>query len=137
MLSSMDIREKHLILRDQISRTVMKPLFYTLSACLGPSLFVSCHKTAATAAPLSTDKEIDSFSVKKADGSSFTSLDMQVVLVSGPGVDSIIVTLPAYTDKTKLTAFFTHKGKSVSPASGTALDFSAPVVFTVTAEDGS
>ena len=62
---------------------------------------------------------------------------MQVVLVSGPGMDSILVTIPAYTDKTKLTPFFTHKGKSVSPASGTTLDFSAPVVFTVTAEDGS
>jgi len=112
----------------------MKPLFYALSACLCLSLSFSCKKTAS---PLSPDKEIDSFSVKKADGSSFTVSDMQVVLVSGPGMDSIIVTIPAYTDKTKLTPFFAYKGKSVSPASGTTLDFSSPVVYTVTAEDGS
>lgn len=114
----------------------MKPLFYALFACLGLSLSFSCKKTP-TPTPQSPDKEIDSFSVKKADGSTFTASDIQVVLVSGPGMDSIIVTLPAYTDKTKLTPFFTHKGKLVSPASGTTLDFSAPVVFTVTAEDGS
>ena len=112
----------------------MKPLFYALLACLGLSVSFSCKKTAA---PSSPDKEIDGFSIQKADGSTFTDSDMQVVLVNGSGMDSIIVTLPAYTDKTKLTAFFTYKGKSVSPASGTTLDFSAPVVFTVTAEDGS
>jgi len=88
----------------------MKPLFYALFACLGLSLSFSCKKTVT---PRSPDKEIDSFFVKKADGSTFTISDMQVVLVSGSGMDSIIVTLPAYTDKTKLTPFFTHKGKSV------------------------
>jgi len=121
----------------------MKPLFYALFACIGLSLFSSCKKNAAT--PLSPLKEIDGFSVKKADGSSFTSPDIQVSLVNAPGtpgtpgtaMDSIIVTLPAYTDKTKLTPYFSIMGKSVSPASGTPLDFSAPVVFTVTAEDGS
>ena len=112
----------------------MKPLFYALFACLGLSLSFSCKKTVT---PLSPDKEIDGFFVKKADGSTFTVSDIQVVLISGPGMDSIIVTLPAYTDKTKLTPFFTHKGKLVSPASDTTLDLSAPVVFTVTAEDGS
>ena len=112
----------------------MKPLFYALFACLGLFLFFSCKKNATPASP---DKEIDSFSVKKADGSTFSNSDIQVVLVSGQGMDSITVTIPAYTDKTKLTPFFTFKGKSVSPASGTTLDFSVPVVFTVTAEDGS
>jgi len=113
----------------------MKPLFYALFACLGLSMFFSCKKTATT--PVSSDKEIDSFSVKKSDGSTFAVSDIHVVLVSGPSVDTIFVTLPAYTDKTKLTPFFTYKGKSISPTSGTTLDFSAPVVFTVTAEDGS
>lgn len=69
----------------------MKPLFYALFACLGLSLFFSCKKTAA---PLSQDKEIDSFSVKQADARAFTVSDLQVVLVSGPGMDSIIVTIP-------------------------------------------
>src|SRR5215472_14549473 len=113
----------------------MKPLFYALFACLGLSLFLSCGKTANT--PLSTDKEIDSFTVKKADGSTFTVTDIQVTLVTGAGGDSILVSLPAYTNKTALMALFKIKGKSCAPDSGSTLDFSGPIVFTVTAADGS
>jgi outer membrane protein assembly factor BamB len=113
----------------------MKPLFYTLFACLSLSMFFSCKKTSTT--PVSSDKEIDSFSVKKADGSTFAVSDVHVFQVNGASEDTLFVTLPPYTDKTKLTPFFTFKGKSISPTSGTTLDFSAPVTFTVTAEDGS
>jgi outer membrane protein assembly factor BamB len=113
----------------------MKPLFHAFFISLGLILFFSCKKTATT--PLSAAKEIDSFSVRKADGSAFAASDIQVVARNGSGADSIVVTIPAYTDKTKLTPFFVLKGKSVTPASGSTLDFSAPVVFTVTAEDGS
>ena len=111
----------------------MKPLFYALFACLALPLFFSCNKVVT----LSPDKEIDSFTVKRTDGSSFMVNDVEVTLIKGSGVDSIIVSIPAYTDKTKLEALFTFIGKSVSPVSGTTLDFSAPVSFTVTAKDGS
>lgn len=55
---------------------------------------------------------------------------------ASPG-DTILVMLPPYTDLTKLTPVIKIKGKSVSPASNVTLDLSSPVVFTVTADDGS
>ncbi len=112
----------------------MKPLFCAAFACLGLFMSISCHKAAT---PRSPDKEIDGFSLEKADGTTFTISDLQVTTVGGPGMDSFLVTIPAYMDKTALIPVFTFKGESVSPSSGAALDFSAPVVFTVTAEDGS
>ncbi|HUL58558.1 MAG TPA: hypothetical protein VLU43_04750, partial [Anaeromyxobacteraceae bacterium] len=53
------------------------------------------------------------------------------------GVDTIALTLPFGTDVTALTPAVTITGASVSPASGAATDFTIPVVYTVTAADGS
>jgi putative cell wall-binding protein len=49
----------------------------------------------------------------------------------------ITLTVPRGTDVTKLTPTIVHNGKSVSPASGVAKDFTTPVKYTVTAEDGT
>jgi outer membrane protein assembly factor BamB len=111
-----------------------KPLFYFLIVCVAFTGFLSsCQKDNHTV-PLSSVKELDSFTVKRADGTSFNSSDILVTVTTG---DTILVTLPPFTDLTKLTPEFTYKGKSVSPLSGATLDLSAPVVFTVTAADGS
>ena len=50
---------------------------------------------------------------------------------------TITVTVPASADITNLIPKIIISGKSVSPSSGTAKDFSNPVTYTVTAEDGS
>jgi len=55
-------------------------------------------------------------------------------MISG---DSIHVSLPAGTDLSALTPDVSYRGASLSPASGAAQSFSAPVTYTVTAEDGS
>ncbi|WP_459923212.1 hypothetical protein [Desulfatiferula olefinivorans] len=49
----------------------------------------------------------------------------------------ITVTMPPGTDKSSLTPQITHTGAGVSPASGTARNFTNPVVYTVTAADSS
>jgi uncharacterized repeat protein (TIGR02543 family) len=53
--------------------------------------------------------------------------------------DTVAVSAPAGTDVTGLTPaiVLTDSNASVSPSSGTAQDFSSPVTYTVTAEDGT
>jgi hypothetical protein len=53
------------------------------------------------------------------------------------GAKTIAVTVPAGTDVTGLIPAITHTGASISPGSGEAQDFTSPVTYTVTAEDGS
>jgi eukaryotic-like serine/threonine-protein kinase len=112
----------------------MKPLFSVLSVGLFALIFSSCKKNDTSPAKLSSIKAIDSFSVKKGDGTSFNASDVIVTFSAG---DTILVTVPPYTDLTKLTPMIQINGKSVSPVSGVTLDLSSPVVFTVTAADGS
>ncbi len=50
---------------------------------------------------------------------------------------TIAITVPSGTEVTALTPTITYTGTSVAPASGTAQDFTEPVTYTVTAEDGS
>ncbi|MHB9294136.1 hypothetical protein Holit_03262 [Hollandina sp. SP2] len=73
-------------------------------------------------------------------------IDAKVIMgfsfVSPPAIGTIdgtniTVTVPFGTDLTSLTPTITIAGVSVSPASGTAQDFSSPVTYTVTAEDNS
>jgi eukaryotic-like serine/threonine-protein kinase len=115
----------------------MKPLFYCLSLGLAVFAVFSCKKGPTnpnTGSPLSSIKSIDSFTVEQPNGSSFNASDIYVTITAG---DTILVTLPPYTDLTHLTPEITYKGVLVSPASGVALNLSSPVVFTVTAADSS
>jgi hypothetical protein len=51
--------------------------------------------------------------------------------------NTISVIVPQGTNVTALAPTIIHNGKSVSPDSGTVRNFSSPVTYTVTAEDGS
>ena len=74
--------------------------------------------------PKSSEKEITAFSIDGVQG-----------VISG---DSINLTLPAGADLARLTPDITVSDKaSVSPADGAETDFTQPVTYTVTAEDGS
>lgn len=69
------------------------------------------------------------------------SRDITRFVINGiPGVieaDTITLTLPAGTYLTKLSPeIFVSEGASVSPASGVEQDFTSPVTYTVTAENG-
>ncbi len=53
------------------------------------------------------------------------------------GTNTIALTVPYGTSLTSLTPTITHTGASINPASGVAQNFTNPVQYTVTAEDGS
>ncbi|MBU2997462.1 Ig-like domain-containing protein, partial [Cellulophaga baltica] len=72
---------------------------------------------------LSSEKEITSFSIN----------DVYGILTD----TRIAIELPEGTDLTALTPTIVHSGETISPASGTAQDFTDPVIYTVIAEDSS
>jgi outer membrane protein assembly factor BamB len=111
-----------------------KPLFYVVCVCMAIAFFSSCVKNDSKPVPLSSVKELDNFTVMQAGGASFNASD---ILITGTSGDTILVTLPPFTDLTQLTPVFSIKGKSVNPVSGVPINLTQPVVFTVTAEDGS
>jgi eukaryotic-like serine/threonine-protein kinase len=90
---------------------------------------LSCTKPGESFDP---SKEIVSFSLKNADGTAFTGSLSAIIQ------DTVItVTIPNNTSRIGLIPEIGIKGKTISPASGVAQNFSVPVKYTVTAEDGS
>jgi len=82
---------------------------------------------------LDPTKIIDSVSIKKEDGTYFTSNEIDVK-IQGFDVD---ITVPYNTTLNPITPYITIIGKTITPASGVPQDFTVPVIYTVTAEDGS
>jgi eukaryotic-like serine/threonine-protein kinase len=97
-------------------------------------VFYSCsRKGTELPSPPVAEKEITSFSVTKADGSAFELSELSVTI----NTDSIQIVLPPLSDRSGIKASFGFKGKSVVPANGSVQDFSSPVTYTVTADNGS
>ena len=110
---------------------------YGLLAALGLLLaFFSCSRDSSdlvTPPPAGDAKDILSFSF---------SIQGEDVKILEEDEDDVIgniirVILPADTDVTNLTPTIEIDGESVDPASGEAQDFTNPIDYTVTAEDGS
>src|SRR5690242_11739900 len=72
--------------------------------------------------PASSDKDITRFTIQGVDGA-----------IAGT---DIALTLPFGTDVTNLAPEIEITGVSVSPGSSVTEDFTGPVAYTVTAEDG-
>jgi outer membrane protein assembly factor BamB len=109
----------------------MKPLFLSLTAILFACLLItSCKKDG----PVSSDKLIDSLRLLKADSTAFKPEELIVTVTAG---DSILINVPPFTDVTHLMPVITITGLAISPASGVTQDFSSPVTYTVSAQDGS
>jgi|GEM_PF-1520979 len=89
---------------------------------------VSCKKTNDPVVPKSSEKAISGFA--------FSGLSPAVTgSVSG---NAITATVPFGTTPTALVPTITTSAKAtISPTSGVAQDFTNPVIYTVTAEDGS
>jgi len=98
-----------------------KILFLTLAVSL---LFASCGKDDPKPEdPKSTDAEILSFIVNDVNGT-----------IEGT---NILLVLDESTDLTNLTPTISlSENATINPESGVAQDFTSPVVYTVTAEDG-
>jgi outer membrane protein assembly factor BamB len=75
------------------------------------------------------------FIIKTSTGASFAPGEV----ITEVGTDSIKILVPAFTDITKLTTNGSFTGVAISPALGTAstVDFSSPVTYTITAENGN
>lgn len=97
--------------------------------------FSACSKPSSdTAVNMpSTDKQITAFTLTRPDGSVFDPQEFAVTI----NPDSVKIILPPLINLNSLKATFQYSGKSVTPASGTVQDFSAPVTYTVTAQNGT
>lgn len=94
-------------------------------AMLAGALFVACDTSGDVAGK--AEKKITAFDLADPAASG--------VIAEANHVISIPV--PFGTDVTALVPTIAHTGASISPASGTAQDFTGPVTYTVTARDGS
>lgn len=100
------------------------PRTYTVTAADGTTQNYTV--TVETAAELT--KQINSFD--------FNELSPAVVGSINEGNRTIALTVPNGTDVSSLTPTITYTGESVNPASGTEVDFTEPVSYTVTDENG-
>jgi hypothetical protein len=104
----------------------MKHLYVVLSIVALNAAFLACSN------PSGAD---DSNGEKAITAFAFTSPAAKGVVHEAS--HTVTVTVPYGTDLTALEPTITHTGARMSPASGTAQDFSSSVTYTVTAEDGS
>lgn len=116
----------------------MKPLHFSNKGCYRFALLIiilliiSCKKDMSVIKK-STDKNIVSVNILKADSTSFDSGDVSVIIIG----DSIKITLPGTTDVSNLIPEFKTDGGTVSPVSGRRQNFTNPIMYTITAEDGT
>jgi outer membrane protein assembly factor BamB len=112
-------------------RLIFKPrlLLWFCTILLFIGSFTACEKAGLEA----SDKEIISFALKQANSAGFDTTGVSVSI----GKDTIHINLPPNINLTQLIPEVAITGVSITPASGTVVDFSQPVTFTITAEDGS
>jgi outer membrane protein assembly factor BamB len=113
---------------NHIAADFSKPLKYTVTAEDGST---KDYHTAVSF--ISIDKNIVSFSFRMADNPSVLTADIAGVFQG----DSIFLSVPAGTPVNNLNPFIVITGKSISPASAIPQDFSSPVSYTVTADNGT
>jgi len=99
------------------------PVTYTVTSENGDTQEYKVTVTVAT----NSAKAITSFDFTSPTASGYVDRENHTVAVI----------VPAGTDLTALVPSIAHTGASISPASGTAVDFTAPVDYTVTAMNGS
>jgi eukaryotic-like serine/threonine-protein kinase len=104
-----------------------KPVLYTVTASDG-----SVKTYTVVVNLLSGVKAITAFVFRAADNPGLTA-DIAGII----GNDTITVPFGAAASLSALVPFITYTGKSISPSSGTATNYTAPVLYTVTAADGS
>jgi hypothetical protein len=101
------------------------PVSYTVTAADSST---ATYTVTVSVAPPSSAKAITTFSITSP---------VSATGVINEGAKTITLTVPYGTAVTSLTPALTHTGVSISPASGAAENFTNPVSYTVTAEDGS
>jgi eukaryotic-like serine/threonine-protein kinase len=99
--------------------------------------FIACKKKDIPAPPPqpapSSNKVITVFNFTLANNPTYLISDV----IGTIATDTIQLIVPAETDITSLNPAISYTGKSISPSNGIVQNFSAPVNYIVTAEDGS
>jgi len=112
-----------------VARDYTNPVLYTVTAEDGTTQ-VYTVKVMEMIPPKSSEKQVIRFV--------FTSLNPPVIAVIDEGKRTITATVPASANLSALAPTIAISTKAtISPASGVAQDFTKPVNYTVTAEDGS
>ena len=99
-------------------------------------LFTTCSKSSSNITPPTppvADKQITSFTLTRPDGSVFDPAEYSVNI----NTDSVKIILPPLISRNGLKATLAISGQSVSPANGAVMNFSTPINYTVTAQNGS
>jgi len=106
-----------------------------LLCCILCVFLFSCSRTSNDPAPNppSANKKINSFTLTRPDGTALLASEYAVSI----SPDSVNITVPPLENRKGLKASLDYTGKTVSPANGSVQDFTTPVSYTVTAEDGS
>ncbi len=104
-----------------VAQDFTSPVTYTVTA----DDFSTTNYTVSVTVASGSAKEITSFNIPSIPATG---------VISGTNID---ITVPFGTDVTALVPAITHTGANISPASGVAQNFSAAVVYTVTAADTS
>ena len=99
-----------------------KPTIVDANQC---SLVANEIVVSGTQSPKSTDKDFLTYSINGVQGSISTSNNI------------ITLTLPTGTDLTNLTAVYTTSAKSSVTSGAATVNFTNPVSYTITAEDGT
>jgi hypothetical protein len=100
------------------------PVTYTVTAADGTS---QAYVVTVTVAPGSPEKAITAFTIPGQTGPTTINETLH----------TITVTVPLGTDRAALTPTITITGVSVDPPSGWINNFTNPVTYTVTAQDGT
>jgi len=106
-----------------VARDFRQPVTYTVTAADGTT---QVYTVTVSVAPNSA-KNITSFTFQSPSATG--TIDNTA--------NTVAVTVPFGTNRNSLTPNVMHEGVSISPMSGTAQNFSAPVMYTVTADDDS
>ncbi len=103
----------------------MKKFYAALAGLFLVLSFISCDDSDedSTVPQTESSKEITSFSIEGAE-----------ITIDGT---SISVVFPYGTELSSVTPSVSHNGISINPDPASVTDFSSPVLFTVTAEDGT
>lgn len=107
------------------ARSFSSAVTYTVTAEDGTA---QAYRVTVTVSPYSSAKRITSFKFNNLTGATGVINETD---------RTIAVTVPQGTDRSGLVPTVTYEGASISPASGVAKNFTSPVTYRVTAEDGT
>jgi len=129
LFPSISFSGKHIAPSESLAQNFSNPVVYTVTAEDGTTKnYIVLGKSILN----SSSKDILAFNFKAANNP-FITTDTKGVILH----DSVLVQLPFGTDVSRLVPFILINGVSVSPDNLSPQNFSQPMLYKVTAEDGS